>query len=112
MEGNTRPGPDFVYWMPDTEGCGDISPSTWRLPEPDSPAKQTRLDNVIRGIFEVAFKVPGWDEASKGQSPLPFYELPPEAVALMPEQLRACYDAERSVAADPRSGPQLVPYEA
>ena len=74
------------------------------------PEAVARRDRLRQALFEAAFKVPGWDESTKGRSPLPFYELPPEAIEMMPEALRLSYEAERAAAADPRSGPRLVPY--
>lgn len=80
-------------------------------PLPDDPEERDRRLRIRDSLFEAAFKMPGWDESTQGRSPIPFYEKSPDEVEQMPDDLRASYLAERAAAADPRSGPRLVPYQ-
>lgn len=86
------------------------SSDIWREPPlPDDLELRERRLRLKFLLFKRAFTMPGWDVATQGPSPIPFYELPPESVQLMPDKLRCEYEAERAAAADPRSGPRLVP---
>ncbi|MCA9308908.1 hypothetical protein KC973_00875 [Candidatus Saccharibacteria bacterium] len=106
----TGVGPGGVVIMEDAE-CGPQSPDLWREPPlPEDPNLRARRLRIRDLLHRSAFVMPGWDEATQGRSPIPFFEKSPDEVALMPDALRASYLAERAAAADPRSGPRLVPY--
>lgn len=76
---------------------------------PDDPEERERRIQLKNAIYGVFF---GTEEERRihGEKCLPFSELPPEAVEKMPQALRESYDAELSVALDPRSGRLVRPY--
>lgn len=89
------------YPMPDDAASPTCE--IWRE-APVDPEDDTAVEkrNELRSaIFAVFF---GSEKDRADGAPLPFSELPAEAVQMMPAGLRADYHAELAAALDPRSG--------
>jgi len=102
-------GPGGVFVMSDAD-CGPLSADAWREPPlPDDPELRERRLRIKGKLFEAAFGTKE-ERQTYGRKCLPFVELSPRALELMPPELRASYEAELTSAHDPRSGRVVRPY--
>lgn len=69
--------------------------------DPEDEAAVRKREQLRSAIFAVFF---GSERERADGAPLPFSELPDQAVEMMPAGLRADYNAELAAARDPRSG--------
>jgi hypothetical protein len=77
-----------------------------------NPFESTPLEDPEedRKLKEAMFEVFFGNGAERAEHRLPFYELPPDALELLPPDLRMEYDAELAASLDPRSGRTVHPY--